>query len=96
MKSGIIRTMDNLGRICIPKEVRTALDIKDFENIEIVPKDGHIELYKYTPAEEAKNAFNTAQNVILKNLNEIGKKDLKEIAHQAERLAILAKEAMCE
>lgn len=54
MKSGIIRRMDDLGRIVIPKEIRRVLKLKDFEPLEIcVTKDG-ILLKKYE-VEEQKN-----------------------------------------
>lgn len=32
---GIIRRFDDLGRICIPKEIRKSLDIKDNDAVEI-------------------------------------------------------------
>ena len=32
---GIIRQFDDLGRICIPKEIRKSLDIKDYDAAEI-------------------------------------------------------------
>lgn len=32
---GIIRQFDDLGRICIPKEIRKSLDIKDYDAVEI-------------------------------------------------------------
>ena len=32
---GIIRQFDDLGRVCIPKEIRKSLDIKDYDAVEI-------------------------------------------------------------
>ena len=50
MKStGIVRRIDELGRITIPKETRTMLDIKDNDSLEIFTEDGMILLKKYQP-----------------------------------------------
>ena len=48
MKStGIIRRIDDLGRIVIPKEIRRKLKIKEGENIEIYINEEQIVLQKY-------------------------------------------------
>lgn len=54
MKStGIIRRIDDLGRIAIPKEVRRVLKIKEGDPLEIfTEKDGSICLKKYDPIGE--------------------------------------------
>ena len=50
MKStGIVRKIDELGRITIPKETGTMLDIKDNDSLEIFTEDGMILLKKYRP-----------------------------------------------
>ncbi len=47
--TGIIRRIDELGRIVIPKEIRKALRIKDGENLEIyVDGAENIILRKYS------------------------------------------------
>lgn len=49
--TGIIRRIDELGRIVIPKELRRILHIKDGDPIEIfTAKDGVIALRKYEPS----------------------------------------------
>lgn len=45
--SGIIRKVDPLGRIVIPKEVRKELQINDGDAIEILQEDKNIILRKY-------------------------------------------------
>ncbi len=51
MKStGIIRNVDELGRIVIPKEIRTTLDIKSSDPVEIFTEGDHVILTKYYPA----------------------------------------------
>ncbi len=52
MKStGTVRKTDELGRIVIPKELRTALNINENDPLEIfVDDDGRIILKKFQPA----------------------------------------------
>ena len=47
--TGIVRNLDPLGRICLPKETRKALNIKDGDSIEIYTDGGDIVLRKYIP-----------------------------------------------
>ena len=60
MKStGITRQIDELGRLGLPKEIRTAYDINVKDTLEIFTEDDRIILKKYQPAcifcGEAKN-----------------------------------------
>lgn len=49
MKStGIVKKIDNLGRIVIPKEIRKKLCIRDFSDMEICMDDDCIILKKYS------------------------------------------------
>ena len=51
MKStGIVRKVDELGRIVIPKELRTTLNIEEKDSLEIYVDGEHIILNKYEPA----------------------------------------------
>ena len=45
---GIVRRIDELGRIVIPKEIRSLLRIKDGDMIEITCSDEFIKLSKYS------------------------------------------------
>ena len=48
--TGIIRRVDYLGRIAIPKEIREKLEIEEGEPLEIfIDKDGGVVFKKYTP-----------------------------------------------
>ncbi len=49
--TGIVRNLDNLGRIVIPKEMRRVLDIAVKDPIEILIQDETIILRKYEPAD---------------------------------------------
>lgn len=51
--TGIIRRVDELGRIVIPKEIRRTLRIREADPLEIfTDKDGEIILKKYSPIGE--------------------------------------------
>ena len=51
MKStGIIRKVDDLGRIVLPIELRRMLDIAERDELEIYVENDHIVLSKYEPA----------------------------------------------
>ena len=49
MKStGIVRRVDELGRIVIPMELRKSMDIKEKDSLEILTDNGAIVLRKYS------------------------------------------------
>jgi AbrB family transcriptional regulator (stage V sporulation protein T) len=53
--AGIVRRIDDLGRIVIPKEVRNDLRLREGEPVEIfVDKQGEVILKKYSPIEQLK------------------------------------------
>ena len=58
MSTGIVRRIDELGRIVIPKEIRKNLRIKNGDNLEIVVDGENITLKKYSQIE---NAMDLAQ-----------------------------------
>ena len=51
MSTGIIRRIDELGRIVIPKEIRKKLRIKNGDSLEILLDDENIILRKYSQIE---------------------------------------------
>lgn len=48
--TGIVRPIDNLGRIAIPKELRKILGIKVKDTMEIYVDGNMVMLQKYTPS----------------------------------------------
>lgn len=51
--TGIVRRIDDLGRVVIPKEIRRTLRIKEGTPLEIfTDKEGEVILKKYSPIEE--------------------------------------------
>lgn len=51
MSTGIVRRIDELGRIVIPKEIRKSLRIKNGDNLEILVEGETISLRKYSQIE---------------------------------------------
>lgn len=50
MKStGIVRRLDSLGRVVIPKELRKNLYLQHFDPVEVFTEDDRIILKKYEP-----------------------------------------------
>ncbi len=47
---GIVRQIDSLGRIVIPKELRRTLEIKEGDSLELFLEDNTIVMRKYQPA----------------------------------------------
>lgn len=51
--TGIVRRIDDLGRVVIPKEIRRTLRIREGDPLEIyVARDGEVILKKYSPIQE--------------------------------------------
>lgn len=68
--TGVIRRIDELGRIVIPKEIRKNLRIKNGESLEIYLENDSIILKKYSQIESLKNVsidYVEAFNQIIKH-----------------------------
>ena len=50
ISTGIIRSIDSLGRVVLPKELRRTLDIQDRDELEIFVEGKSIILRKYEPS----------------------------------------------
>ena len=64
MTSGIVRRIDNLGRVVIPKEIRKTLKIKENEQVEINVLDDSIVLNKYSDIHEYDKSINNLIDII--------------------------------
>ncbi|HLR68826.1 AbrB/MazE/SpoVT family DNA-binding domain-containing protein [Virgibacillus alimentarius] len=63
MKStGIVRKVDELGRVVIPMELRRTLDIHEKDAMEIYVDHDRIILKKYTPNMTCQITGNTSEN----------------------------------
>ena len=69
-KTGIIRKVDDLGRIVIPKELRKNLKIREGDLLEIsLAENNKIILEKYEPLGEDFKVFSKYLEVMAKNTN---------------------------
>ena len=59
--TGIIRRIDDLGRVVIPKEIRRNCNIREGEPLEIFLQDGGVVFKKYNP-DYRKELTNTPQD----------------------------------
>lgn len=70
--TGIVRRIDDLGRVVIPKEIRKSLRIKDGESLEIMVSDDKIILKKYSSIEDMymllNNLIISVNKIINKNI----------------------------
>lgn len=65
MKStGVIRKIDELGRIVLPKEIRRNLGIRDGENLEIFVENDHILLKKYSKMQDYSEIVKSLGSVV--------------------------------
>lgn len=48
--TGIVRTVDELGRVVLPKSMRKQLEIEDRDSVEIFTEGNRIILQKHQPA----------------------------------------------
>ncbi len=65
MKStGVVRRIDELGRIVIPKEIRRNLGIRDGENVEIFTDSDSIILKKYYRLQESSELATNLCNIV--------------------------------
>ena len=55
--TGMVRKIDELGRIVIPKEIRNSLNIKESDSLEILVSGEYITLKKYYKMNNTKNVF---------------------------------------
>lgn len=80
MKStGIVRKLDDLGRIVLPIELRRTLEIEEKDPLEIFIEDNMIVLKKYQPAcifcGNAKDVFTyRGRNICPDCIEDLGKK----------------------
>ena len=70
--TGVVRRIDDLGRIVIPKEIRRTLRIKEGDPLEIfTDKEGEIILKKYSPIGELTEFASTYADTISKTTGHI-------------------------
>lgn len=79
-KTGIVRKLDELGRITLPIELRRTLDIGERDSLEIYVEDDHIILAKYEPCD----VFNGSTDDLVDYCGKkVSKESIKELAKLA-------------
>ena len=67
--TGIVRRIDDLGRVVIPKEIRRTLRIRDGDPLEIfTEKDGEVIFKKYSPMGDLHELAGRVCEAVQKNL----------------------------
>lgn len=70
--TGVVRRIDDLGRVVIPKEIRKTLRIKEGDPLEIfTDKEGEVILKKYSPIGELSEFATTYAETIAKTTGHI-------------------------
>lgn len=70
--TGIVRRIDDLGRVVIPKEIRRTLRIREGDPLEIfVDRDGEVILKKYSPIGELGDFAKEYADSLYENLGHI-------------------------
>ena len=70
--TGVVRRIDDLGRVVIPKEIRKTLRIKEGDPLEIfTEKEGEVILKKYSPIGELSEFANSYAETIAKTTGHI-------------------------
>ena len=78
--TGIVRKVDELGRVVLPIEIRRTLGIEVKDSLEIFVDDGMIILRKYEPADIFTGDL---EDLIEFKGHKVSKKNIKEMAAQA-------------
>lgn len=70
--TGIVRRIDDLGRVVIPKEIRRTLRIREGDPLEIfVDRDGEVILKKYSPIGELGDFAKEYADSLYESMNHI-------------------------
>lgn len=90
--TGIVRRIDDLGRVVIPKEVRHMLLIEEGDPLEIFvgddndDKDGYIKLKKYVPNYDFTNMVDDLERRFVNATDIAGHKNSKDIKQRFEEI----------
>ena len=79
--TGVVRRLDELGRITLPMELRKILHLKERDSLQIFVEDDRIILQKYTPADIFTG---DTEDLIEYQGKKVSKKTIAELARLAE------------
>ena len=66
-KCGMVRRIDDLGRVVIPKEMRKTLMIEKGDTVEIYVENSELKIKKYSPVSNLKSFATLTAEIIAKN-----------------------------
>ena len=89
MRTGIVRRIDDLGRIVIPKEIRHSFGIVENDPIEISVTEEGVLLTKYIPGNEVEKAADMLGSILKNNVDELDKKEKDAIAKKLKNILSL-------
>lgn len=67
--TGIVRRIDDLGRIVIPREIRRSLRIREGDPLELYTQDGAVIFKKYSPIGDLGEQVNTIFKALREQIN---------------------------
>lgn len=70
--TGVVRRIDDLGRVVIPKEIRRTMRIREGDSLEIfVNQSGEVVLKKYSPIADISALHNNMQMLCKHQLKKV-------------------------
>lgn len=84
--TGIIRRIDDLGRVVIPREIRRTLHIKEGDPLEIFTGEGGVIFRKYNPTYDVKGFLDGLKEVLQEDSDMKRKPDMMEKVKELEAL----------
>lgn len=75
--TGLVRSVDELGRVVLPIELRRNLDINSRDSVEIFVEDNNIIIRKYEPGDIFNGSIN---NLIEYKGKKVSKKSIEQMA----------------
>lgn len=85
-QTGIVRRIDDLGRVVIPREIRNILLLQEGDPLEIFVDEDCIKLKKYTPDYEFNDMVNDLEKRFALATDIVGHKNTKEINQRFEEI----------
>ena len=87
MKStGIVRRIDDLGRVVIPKEIRRTLLLKEGDPLELFMEDGGVYLKKYVPDYDIIDMVDNIETKLEFMMDEAGHKNGRDIIQKLKEI----------
>ncbi|OVE34823.1 hypothetical protein CCZ20_24540 [Priestia aryabhattai] len=84
--TGIVRKIDGLGRIVLPKEVRDIQGLDTGTSVEITPTDDGFFVKKYAVSPEKQQLINDVEAVMVSTQNEATKRLMQNVLYHLDRV----------